>query len=54
MADLREILDVKKLKAPTRPLRELLRESTAQAKDDIVTASRSTKAPASPAAHPAH
>ena len=54
MADLRKILDVKNLKAPTRPLKELLRESTAQAKDDIVTAGRSTNAPAPPAAHPAH
>lgn len=54
MADLRKILDVKNLKAPTRPLKELLRESTAQAKDDIVTAGRSTDVAAPPAAHPAH
>jgi hypothetical protein len=32
MADLRKILDVQSLKEPTRPLRVLLKESTAASK----------------------
>ncbi len=44
MADLRKVLDVQSLKEPTRPLRELLKESTAESKREIVASGRQATA----------
>jgi hypothetical protein len=45
MADLRKLIDVQSLKAPTRPLIELLRESTKQAQAHIAQAGSSPERP---------
>lgn len=53
MADLRKLLDVASLKAPTRPLIELLRESTEQAQAHIAYGSEQNERPLpSPAPRP--